>query len=376
LEEKIKILVTLGSLGIGGNEMFAMNLFRHINKAKFHMDFVVYDNNRLDYFDEVIKGGSKVFFCESNKKNKIRQLIDQKHKVLHILNQEKYDIIHCNSCSFFGMLPGVLAGRKAGIKVISHSHNVGRAQNNWLDKILRGALKKVLCNQVDYGFSCSDFAGNSKYTESFIKSNRYMVINNAIETKDYIFDETKRKSARSEFGIQDDEFVIGHVGRFEEQKNQIFLIDIFYELIKMHPKSRLLFIGTGSLFEKCKEKVKKLEIEQRVIFAGQRDDVSKLYNAMDCLAFPSLFEGFPFVLVEAQINGLKCIVSDRISKSVKITRGVCFLNLDDTKQTWAEHIRDSINSRMGEEDLSNAIKLYDLDNSTRYIEKLYLRLLR
>ena len=373
--EKVKILVTLGSLGVGGNEKFAMNLFHHIDKQKFQMDFAVFDSSRTDYLDEVIRGGGRVFFCESNKKGKLRQLLEQRSLVCRILRDEKYNIIHCNSCSFFGLLPGVLAGHSNGIKVIAHSHNAGQEKNTLLDKTVRRFLKELLCRSIDYGFSCSDVAGKSKFTEDFMSSNRYKIINNAIEVDDYQYKTEDRETIRKEFGLKDGDFVVGHVGRFEEQKNHLFLIDIFQKIKELEPDSKLLLVGNGSLFEICKEKAEQLE-GGHIIFAGQRSDVSRIYNAMDCFVLPSFYEGFPFVLVEAQINGLPCFVSDTVSRSVDISESVRFISIKENAEEWAEQICKHGRQRLSDQQIQKVQNEYDLKKETRKIENYYAELRR
>lgn len=372
---KIKVLVTLGSLGVGGNEMFAMNLFHYIDKSRFQMDFVVYDRTRLDYYNEVIQSGGKVFFCESKKSSKIGQLIDQKVKVVEVLKKERYDIIHCNSCSFLGMLPGVVAGRKAGIKVIAHSHGVGLQNYGLFDSVVRHILKKYLCSSIDFGFSCSDTAASTKYTEAFLKSGRHFIIRNAIDTKKYVFNTKNREEVRKEFKISDDDFLLAHVGRFEEEKNHGFILNVFSELLRIQPHSKLLLIGSGTLFQKYKMESRRLHISDKVIFTGQRDNVFKLYSAMDCFIMPSVYEGFPFVLVEAQINGLKCIVSDTISNNVNISNEIFFLPLTNNYEEWARTIVLRGNKRIDKELMTGIIEEYDLANETKRIEILYKRLI-
>ena len=370
---KIKILVTVGSLGVGGNEMFVMNLFRHIDKSKFQMDFAVFDRQRLDYYDEVKRLGGQVFFCDSTKSGKISQMIDQKRKVDRLLKEHHYDIIHCNSCSFFGMLPGIAAGKKNGLKVISHSHGVGMQGKGFIDIAARTVLRSIISKNVDYGFSCSDLAGNSKYTETFINSEKYVVIRNAIEVSEYLFNESIRDKIRKEIGLNDKDFVIGQVGRFEKEKNHSFSIEIFNDILRKNNNSKLLLIGDGSLIGEIKRKVKDMKFERDVIFLGQRDDVNNLYNTMDCLVMPSLYEGFPFVLVEAQINGLKCIVSDVISRDVNVSGKVKFLPLDE-REKWIEEITMCSQNRETTTQDKNFIKDYDLSEETKRIEQYYIKL--
>ena len=232
-------------------------------------------------------------------------------------------------------------------------------------------MKHILCNNIDYGFSCSDVAGKSKFTERFINSENYKLISNAIDIEKFEYDPLSNKRIRTSLSIPDSSFVLGHVGRFENQKNHLYLIDVFAEIVRQHEDSRLLLIGIGSLEDLCRKKANDLGISDKIIFAGQRNDVNMCYSAMNCFVLPSLFEGFPFVLVEAQVNGLRCYISDTISKSVDVTDSVSFLSIDEKPSVWAEEILKCNSIRLEERQIQNAKDMYDLKKETRRIEGIY-----
>ncbi len=372
MKGRIRILQSVGSLGLGGNEIFVMNLFRNIDKSEFQVDFVVFDDKRLDFYEEILASGSKVYFCTSRSNNRLIYLLEQIKAVKKILLENNYDIIHCHSCSFIGLFIGAVSGFLCNkTKVITHSHNPGFPKNTFLDRCGRFVLKVILSKIVDYGFSCSDVAGESKYTKNFIKSDRYYLINNAINVNNYIFDNNIRKKTRQLLGIKEHEFVIGHIGRFEYQKNHDFLVDIFEKVVGLNPNSKLLLVGDGSLFNNIKEKVRKLNIDKNVIFTGQQENAENYYQAMDCFLLPSYYEGFPFVLVEAQINGLRSIISDTISKSVNIANGVEFCSLNQNASVWADIVIKFGNQRMGDKQVKFVCALYDLKKEIHRIEELY-----
>ena len=164
------------------------------------------------------------------------------------------------------------------------------------------------------------------------------IINNAIDLDKFKYSEKLRKEKRKELGIKDDTLVIGHIGRFVTQKNHTFLIDIFNELHKENKDSLLMLVGQGPLQYEIKEKVKSLGLENSVLFLGQRDDVNRLYQAMDVFCLPSLYEGLPVVGVEAQANGLLCILSDEMTKETKVLNSTVFLSLNKTASEWANSI--------------------------------------
>lgn len=378
MSKKIKVLISVGSLGIGGNEQFCMNLYRHINRDKFDVDFVVFDDQRLDHYQEVISSGSKVYFCNShNSLNKFLNAIEEGRKVKKILDENHYDIIHCNSCSFFGILRSAIPGKLTkGTKVIGHAHNPGMPKNTIVDNLERGFLKWLTSRTVDYGFSCSDVASKSKYTDKFIESSRHYIINNAIETERFLFSEQTRSDIRKKYSIPDNSIVIGHIGRLEQQKNHMFLLEIFSEVLKVNPDSRLLLVGDGSLKDKLTAKADKLGISDRVIFAGYQSHAEQFYNAMDCMVMPSYYEGFPFVVVEGQINGVKCLLSDRVTQSANITGDVYFMSLNKAPKEWALKVIQLSSARISQYRIDKVINQYDVSYETRYIEQLYEKLLK
>ena len=161
------------------------------------MDFVIYDDTRMDFYNEVVSAGSKVYICKEEKKNKIIQSISQIRQLKKILRENHYDVIHCHSCSFIGILKGAIPGfLTKGTSVVSHAHSVGTPTDTLGDKVIRQLLKITLSHVVDVGCACSDIAGNSKYTKEFIHSGKYLIINNAIDTEAYQYNKEKRKEIR------------------------------------------------------------------------------------------------------------------------------------------------------------------------------------
>ena len=207
----------------------------------------------------------------------------------------------------------------------------------------------------------------------FGNKEEFCIYNNAIDAKRFGYDINKRVQARKELKISDDVFVIGHIGRFNTQKNHTFLIDIMSEINKKDPKAVLLLIGEGDLEEHIKNKVDELGLENNVMFLGVRSDVDRLYQAMDVFVMPSLFEGLPVSGVEAQAAGLKCIFSDTITEQTMLTSNVEFISLDRGTAIWADEIlkwykgydrRDQINiiERAG----------YDIKKQAKQLQNFYI----
>ena len=371
--KKIRVLQSVNSLGRGGTVIFVINFFRHIDKSRFQVDFVIYDDTKMEFYDEVLQAGSRVFVCRKRFRNKFMQLLSQIWQVKRLLKKERYDMIHCHSCSFIGIFRGAIPGfLTKGVKVVSHAHSVGTPTNTFCDKVVRQLLKTIVSHIVDVGCACSDIAGKSKYCERFIHSGNYLVINNAIDTDDYQFNIDKRKRIREKLGITAEQFVVGNVGRLEHEKNHIFLLEVFKLILNRKPGAVLVLVGDGSNRLSLERKAEELKIKSNVIFLGACKCAADYYQAMDCFVLPSYYEGFPFVLVEAQVNGLRCIVSDNMTKDVNISGGVVFKSLNEEADDWADSICEFGSRRMERREVEQVIEKYELSNEVLKFERLYM----
>ena len=366
-EQPIRVAQIMGKWLGGGVESVVMNYYRHINREKIQFDFIC-DNDSTDIpYEEIEKLGGKVILIPPYQK------IIKYHKELKkVLKDGKYKIVHShiNTLSVFSLF----AAKSAGVPVrIAHSHsttNKKEKKKNLLKQVLR-PFSKVFA--TDY-MCCSELAGRWLFGNKEYDNGNVYLLNNAIDLDKFKYDEEKRKEKRKELNIEDNTLVIGHVGRFVEQKNHRFLIDIFHEVHKQKENSILLLAGQGPLMEEMKEKVKILGIEDSVKFLGQRNDVSELYNVMDLFLFPSLYEGLGMVLIEAQANGLPCIASTEVPKIAKFSQNVSFLKLKSSVNVWCEEII----KMLGMERLINinilVEKGYDIKNESGNLLKKYIKL--
>ena len=222
-------------------------------------------------------------------------------------------------------------------------------------------------------FACSRLAGEWMYGRKMMDIGKVKIVNNAIDLKKYEFNPRKREILRKELGLND-EFVIGHVGRFMFQKNHEFLIDVFAEACKKKPHMVLLLIGDGPLRSAMEEKVRKLGLTDHVKFLGLRNDVQDLYNVMDIFVLPSHYEGLPVVGVEAQANGLPCLFSTKVTKETHLTHLAQFLDLATGTSKWAERIvsmKYERNEEIGEE-LKQAG--FEINKEARNLMSFYTKL--
>lgn len=375
MNRKIRVLQSMDTIGVGGTEVFVMNLYRTIDRDAFDFDFVVYDDYKSEYLQEVLANGDKVYQFHRKHKNRLLNYFDQERYVKSILKKEKYDIVHCNGNSYFGILRAALPAHNNGVHVITHSHNQGEKHEKIIGKMGVAFLKRKVSSLAEMGFTCSDKAGESKYTKLFIQSNKYRIIDNGTDYDKYRFSNENRKRIRAEFGINEASLLIGHVGRFEYPKNQSYLFDIFDEVLKVEPTAKLILVGDGIQREEFEDKIDKLGIKENVILTGLRMDVNEIYSAMDVFVLPSIHEGFPFVLVEAQMNGLRCVVTENMSKDVNISGSVIFLQTNIAPFTWAETIIRS-QGRLDRDQVQRVIDKYDIKKIAAEIENYYRDLVK
>ena len=314
----IKVLVFGMTDNPGGMESCVMNYYRNIDWSDVQFDFLCNWENMV-YADEVTAKGSKIYTIPQKSKDykAYKKALDDFFKA----HKGEYDVFWYNTCTLTN-IDYLVYAKKYGIKKrIIHAHNSGNETSK-----LRGIfhyLNKTRLSQyaTDY-WSCSMAASEYFYNENIINSPKHHIINNAIQTKDYAFNEAVRNEIRKEYKLED-KYVIGHVGRFQYQKNHEFLVDVFNEYLKLDNNVVLMLIGQGEGEEAIRQKVADLGMTENVMFMGVRSDVNKLLQAMDIFVLPSHFEGLPLVLVEAQTAGLPCYASkDVITKESDVTGNI------------------------------------------------------
>lgn len=364
-EEPIRIAHIVGKWVGGGVEAVIMNYYRHIDRSKIQFDFLCDDDSTNIPYDEIEKLGGRVILIPPYQK------VFKYHKELKkIFKENKYKIVHShiNTLSVFPLF----AAKCAGVKVrIAHSHSTTN-KKEWKKNLLKIILRpfsKVFA--TDY-FCCSELAGRWLFGDKEYDKGNVYLLNNAIDLDKFKYDEKLRIRKRKELGIKDDTLVIGHIGRFVEQKNHRFLIDIFNELHEKNPNSILLLAGQGPLQEEIKEKVHYFGLDEVVEFLGQRNDANELYQAFDVFLLPSLYEGLPVVGVEAQASGNLCYLSDDMTKETKVLDSTVFMSLSNSAEEWANSILKGA-SKYKKHDTKKEVSNYgfNIENEAFNLEKHY-----
>lgn len=347
-----RILVYGMTENSGGIESYLMNYFKFFDRSKTVFDFVT-DCSVIAYEKEIAALGGKIFYIPSRRKNIIKHML----LIRKIVSENGYDTVYYNILSasaVFSMLG--LFGKKR-VKIITHSHNnsVGNLNTHLI-------LRPLLNFMTDKRLACSKEAAKFMFGEKYAES--AAVINNAIDTERFKFDSLIRSKVRKEFGIEG-KLVIGYVGRLCYQKNTLFLIDVFNEIIKQNSGAVLLLVGDGENRDDVRNKIKSLGLENYIIMTGVRSDVAELLQAMDLFLLPSRFEGLPVVLIEAQTSGLKCFTSSAVTQEARITELLQYIDLNLSAEAWAEQVLK--HSDYKRKDASEEIKKAGFDIQTQVL---------
>lgn len=367
----IRILHVVSSLSKSSGVMSViMNYYRHINRDKVQFDFLYFKNLDNTYINEIEHLGGRVFLIP--KPSISKRFRDE---LVALFNQQRgvYTAIHIHEV-YLTFLLAPLA-KKYGINhIITHSHATmysGKKFSAIRNRILCIPLKK----SANHYFSCSRAAGEFLYGKKNLNRGKVTIINNAIDCTKFKYNEFIRNKMRKELELQNN-FVIGHVGRFSEEKNHTFLIDIFHSIKIQKGKAKLVLVGDGPLISNMKEKVKKLNLDNDVIFLGRRNDIPNLLQAMDIFILPSLFEGLPVVGVEAQASGLPIVISTNITREIGLLNAQ-YIDLEATPEHWAEsilNVKKNTNRKNGVNILRE--KGFDISIEATKLENIYLNMVK
>lgn len=360
MNEPIRVLHVVTYMGLGGLESMLMNYYRHIDRSKVQFDFLVHRDFKADYDDEILSLGGKIHHISrlvpwSGKyKNEFKQFLKA---------HPEYKIIHVHQDCLSAV--ALKCAKECGVPVrIAHSHNSNQDKNlKYLVKLFY--MRKIPKYATNF-FACGKEAGDWMF-----KGNEYTILRNAIDAESYAYDQKKADSIKTKLGVEN-KLVLGHVGRFRTQKNHLFLIDIFSAVHQRNNQSVLLLIGEGETQEETKHRVEEYGLTENVIFVGARSDVSLLMQAMDIFVFPSLFEGLPLTMIEAQSSSLPCVISDTIpDECILVPELVVKKSLNDDIEEWVNQILNTDLCRKNHiQQITNAG--YNIKYQAQELQKFYL----
>lgn len=368
-QEPIRVLQITGGMNMGGIENFIMNIYRNIDRNKIQFDFLIHQQEKQIFEDEILSLGGKVYRISSfGKVGHFKYLKELKN---FFLTHKEYKIVH----SHYNAVSGIILreAKKCGIKNrIAHSHTA-YPKYKFVEGIYKSYSKYLIKLNATERFACSKDAGNWLYG----KNNKFKIINNGIEIDKYIFSQNIRAIKRDEIGILKDEFCLISVGRLSKEKNFDFLLDIMKIIQEKSNKIKLYIVGEGNLEYFLKEKMRNESIKN-IEFLGMKKNINEIYNAMDLMIFPSLFEGLGIVAIEAQSNGIKVLASENIPKEADLGLGLFkVLNLKDKDEWIKEIIKESKSFRkeQNEEEIEKILKSdYNAKKIAKKLEDIYLKM--
>jgi len=357
-----KILFISHYLDRAGTEAFMMNVFRGIDASKFHIDFLIFSQEETGYSKEIESTGAIVYRLPSRRNHpfayyrSLNQFFQQ--------HASHYHAIHWCGNSLSSMLPIYFAWKYRIPVRIVHGHNsYAQGLHNRLFHIL---FRRFVASITPHHLACSTSAA-----QWFFPNCESLVIKNGINLSAYTYNPNKRNLLRKQLNISPDTIVLGHVGRFTTEKNHTFLLQIFEHYQAFHPSSLLMLVGKGPLKQNINMQITQLGLQNKVLLLGERNDVNELLQAMDCFVMPSLFEGLPFVLVEAQAASLPCVLSDTISKDCVLTNCISFINLQASVDQWCNTIDNALSQkRAGTATLKDSG--FDIQDTISILEQIYL----
>lgn len=373
----IRVCQVLHGIVGGGSEQVVLNYCSRMPDIHFDLLYQYEPNSQiLERFNEAGINCIQI-------PDKVHHPLKHLWTMFRIFRKGRYDVVHSHLDWYMNSYVCFLAMLAGVKKRIAHHHQVYTAQEpvegpktrlvslpNHLVKNFLCFLFRIPCKLfATHWLACGEAAAINGWGRRALKKGKGMILPNAIDPERFKFCEKQRNEVRARYGISDDDFVVGHVGRFFPQKNHEFLIDIFAELHKQMANAKLLLLGKGPLQEHIQQKVEKLGLSRCVIFAGLQRDPASFYTAMDVFCFPSLWEGLPLTLVEAQYSGLPCVMSDAVPRETAITDNVFPLPIDDVKP-WCEKL-SSLSVACDRENPKIKSEWFDVRKCYKMLESLY-----
>ena len=328
-----RILHVLGGLERGGAETFVMNLYRKIDREKLQFDFIIHTNEHGAYYNEIVSLGGKVYSCPKYTGKHHFQY--RKWWEMFISSHPEYRILHSHVRSTAAIYLKI--AKKYGLKTIIHSHSTsnGSGVKSLAKRVLQLPLRRV----ADYLFACSEQSGIWLYGKRKVRTDKFRILKNVIDVEKNAFNPDIRRVYREELELSNKTVYI-HVGRFHPAKNHDFLLGLFKRISDKDKNAALLLVGDGELRESILDKIESLYLADKVFVLGSRGDVGNLLWAADCFLFPSLWEGVPLTVIEAQAAGLPCLVSDKVTDDVCVSELVTRLPVDAGAEPWMDALSE------------------------------------
>ena len=361
-----RLLCIISGMNAGGAETFLMKIYRNLDRAKYQMDFCVNEKEKCFYEDEIMSMGGIVYRIPSKSEN-IKAF---KQQLTAVVANKNYHYVLRITSSAMGFMDLKIAKKAGALVCCARSSNSSDGES-MKSKVCHKLGRLFYGHYVDVKIAPSDLAAKHTFGARAYDNGKVAILHNGIDMNVYRYYPEQREIIRRELAVDTKTKLIGHVGRFDEQKNHSFLLEVFHKIQIANPDTKLLLVGKGGLEESIHEQACSLGISEKIIFAGVRSDVPHLLSAMDVFVFPSFYEGMPNSVIEAQATGLPCVIADTITREANITGLVSYLPLGDAG-AWAQRVLKNIEKERVDTYQSFAEHSYDIETVIdRFIELIF-----
>lgn len=364
MKNKIKVLHVFECFDQGGIENFVMNVFRNIDRNQFEFSFAFITRKKGVFDDEAKDLGGSIYLFDSEKKS----FSNYKKSLSRIIKEfGPFDVVHSHMYFFSGYILKI--AKRNGVPIrIAHSHDTQKGKDpTFLRKMYESLMRKMIIHNATKLVACSDEAGRYLF-----KNHQFITLYNGIDVNRFAFCEEARQQIRLLYGITNDDKVYLNVGRMADQKNQLFLIDVFSEIRKKISNSKLLIVGDGDLRQQIETKIGDLALTNDVLLIGNVKNTEDYYSASDVFIMPSKYEGLGIVATEAQCSGLPVFASNHVPREVSVASSFFFLDLNRSPKDWAEYIYG--NSATGDRSSSYQVikdTKFDIRETVRVLSNIY-----
>lgn len=359
-----RLLCVISGMNAGGAEGFLMKVYRGLDKSNYQMDFCINVREKCFYEDEILAMGGKIYRIPSKSEN----LKEFKQQLAETVRRGGYDYVMRVTSSAMGFMDLKIA-KKAGARVCCARSSNSSDGDGLKAKIAHRLGRLLYRRYVDVKIAPSDLAAKYTFGDAVYARGGVNILHNGVDLTVFRYDPEARKTIRAELAVAEDTKLIGHVGRFDPQKNHMFLLDVFREIHTLDANTKLVLVGKGPLEENIRARAEELGIADSLILTGVRSDVPKLLSAMDVFVFPSFYEGMPNTVIEAQATGLPCVIADTITREAGVTDLVNYLPLT-SPNVWAEQALQAIRAQRADTTAAFVQHRYDIDSVVREFTRL------
>lgn len=363
-----RLLCIVGGMNAGGAETLLMKIYRALDKSQYQMDFAVAIEEEGYYDKEIFAMGGKIYHITPKTKGLLKNFLDIKN----LVKREQYTSVlrtSQHSLSALELLAAKMGGARIRVFRSSNSQPESQSKKQLVLHKLCGFMPHIFAN---VRIAPSTEAAEFMFGKGAVEKGAATILRNAIDLNVFSYDETARNCIREELGISNDAVVIGHVGRFAPQKNHLFLVEIFNEIAHKNKNAVLLCVGDGPLKDVFVNRANELGVSTKILLPGVRADIPEMLSTMDVFLFPSLYEGMPNTVIEAQATGLHCVIADTITKEANVTGNISYISLNASYDKWADEVLCQVKQerKPTTEDMKRA--KYDIESMVKdFVQLVY-----